>query len=205
MNYLVWLFGLGLAQAVGAAGALYNIEMLLFEHPTTSEERWPAVWNAPDMSLAQGTIGTVGATGVRLLRYKRLTAAAKTLQDKGLPIIAHLRWQQRVAGRNNQQWYRIAEGPLQGLVRMSRGRFLHFTADWVLQGPEQEYRIALQRRMKSGETHYLDHPKLGVIVRAEAVRGKPKPKKPVKSVPPPTAPAPVQPKDTRPRALPDPG
>ena len=192
------------------AASAYMFELLIFEYPDSTHEARPTPLtysDEPDFSLAQGVLHTSGSTapGIRMVKGKQLSAVAKILNKKGLPVLTHLRWQQRVKGRKNNQWLQIDEGPLRGLVHVERGRFLHFTADLLFQGIDQTYRVPLQRRMKSGDTHYLDHPKIGVIVRAEPIhrKTKPGPTKPI-TTPTPTAPTqPTKPKDDRPSALPD--
>ncbi|MGD8416376.1 MAG: CsiV family protein [Pseudomonadales bacterium] len=89
--------------------------------------------------------------------------------------------------------YRARE--LVGSVGVTLGRYLHFSATLFLHGPgfglmpagaamAEDGSAVLQsrqlpgprymvlsesRRMRSGETHYLDHPKLGVVVRIDPV------------------------------------
>ena len=192
------------------AASLYNIELLAFEYPDTSQERWPAHIADSDSAnqrQIQGELHATGTTapGIRMLSRKKLAAMSKVLNKQGLPVVAHMRWQQRIAGRNNNRWYQIDEGPLQGVIHLERGRFLHFTADLTLQHAGQTYPIPMQRRFKSGEIHYLDHPKIGILLRADRVYTKTtsRPTQPVKA-PEPTAPAqPTTPKTDRPSALPD--
>ena len=77
---------------------------------------------------------------------------------------------------------------------MTRGRFLHLDTDLLLRAPDssQTYRVQLSRRMRSDELHYVDHPKLGILIRAErylpeedapdtgdAASGEPKPAQPL--------------------------
>lgn len=68
--------------------------------------------------------------------------------------------------------------PLFGYVRLYRERFLHVAVDLryqrttenveqqypYLEGREPVFVMRQQRRMRSGELHYLDHPVLGVLV-----------------------------------------
>lgn len=78
----------------------------------------------------------------------------------------------------------VAAGPVvDGVVRVHRNRFLHVNIDLLLQEGRQEqanggmpvifsrnepdaraYRLQEQRRVRSGEIHYFDHPVVGVIV-----------------------------------------
>ncbi|MFP4146614.1 MAG: peptidoglycan binding protein CsiV [Halorhodospira sp.] len=67
--------------------------------------------------------------------------------------------------------------PLYGLIRIYRDRYLHAVVDLRLhrraieEDPSPEalvraplHRLITQRRMRSGELHYLDHPALGVLI-----------------------------------------
>lgn len=208
----VWL-GILCVFSTSAAARWYTIELLAFAYPeqpaTASVEYWPAEPEEPDWSIAAGDIlgAQAPASGVRPVQYKRLTQAAATLRQQGMTILAHTRWEQRVAGRDHDRWYQIATDNLRGLVHMGRGRFLHFTADWLLQGAQQAYRIAMQQRLKSGDLYYLDHPKMGILLRADPVYTKPKPvPKQPEARPEPTQPEATTPPpdNSLPRATPDP-
>jgi len=75
------------------------------------------------------------------------------------------------------------------------------------------YRVQLHRRMRSGETHYVDHPRLGILIRSERVAvadgsGEPEMQTETPAVPPAEAAMPeqeTQPEPSSlPRAMPDP-
>lgn len=98
----------------------------------------------------------------------QLGPAAYTLSRKGARIRAHVRWRQAIGKRDNNDWYHIGAKDLQGAMRLSLGRFLHADFELTLQrhdGPDVQAR--LHRRMRGGELHYLDHPLLGILIRAE--------------------------------------
>ncbi len=210
MKMIIWL-AIFCVFSTTAAARWYTIELLAFAYPeqpaAEDVEYWPTEPGEPDWDSAAGDILSAQARGVRLVKYKRLAKVADTLRNQGLTILAHTRWQQQVAGRRHDRWHQIATDNLRGLVHMGRRRFLHFTADWLLQGTQQTYRIAMQRRLQGNDLHYLDHPKMGILLRAEPVYTKPKsvPERPVNK------PELTQPKATtpppdnsRPRATPDP-
>jgi len=208
---IVWLSLLSVFSTTAAA-RWYTIELLAFAYPEqpaeATAEYWPADPEQPDWERAAGDIQgpQAPATGVRLVRYKRLAKAAKTLRQQGMTILAHTRWQQSVPRREHDRWHQIVSDELRGLVHIRRGRFLHFTADWLLPGTEQPYRVNMQRRLKSGDLHYLDHPKMGVLLRVDPVqtKSKPAPTQP-EAKPEPQQPAPSTPKpdSSLPRATPD--
>jgi len=69
-----------------------------------------------------------------------------------------------------------SRGHLSGTLQVTLGRFLHFNATLWLEGPHNGrdgpvafMRLSEARTMRLGELHYLDHPKLGVLVRISRV------------------------------------
>jgi hypothetical protein len=85
----------------------------------------------------------------------------------------HVAWRQVPGGRNSQTWRWVASGRLEGLVRVTRGRYLHLDADLVLAdaGSDTPHRIQLSRRFRSDELHYIDHPKVGILIQANRYEG----------------------------------
>ena len=114
-------------------------------------------------------------------------------------ILFQGRWLQPVPQRGAPQPIYLQLGPqpdgnyrLEGTVDLTIGRFLHFRAQlslldpglapvWVpvslapasiqpLPAPTPGFMVLNEsRRMRSEEVHYLDHPKLGVVVRVDPV------------------------------------
>jgi hypothetical protein len=176
---------------LGAATAEpYRFEMIVFERPGNADgEAWPAEPGRPDRQQARSTLGS------NVPRAEReLGPVAYTLRRRGLTVLAHLNWQQVPGSRNGGAWRWLDAGRLQGLVRVSRGRFLHLDTDLLLRDPGMAtaYRVRLNRRMRSNELHYVDHPKLGIVIQARRVapnqaapidedQGEPKPATPVAS------------------------
>jgi len=151
----------------------YKFEIVLFERPGGgSGELWPAEPGEPDPEKAVGRLSAAGGSGGATMlpaSSKILGPAAYTLKKKGMIVHDHLAWTQATRGRNSDTWYWIGSGRLSGLVRLSRGRYLHLDTDLLLRdaGSSQPYRIKLHRRMRSDELHYVDHPKLGILIRAK--------------------------------------
>lgn len=164
-----------LAPAVAMAG-VYDFEILIFERPGGgANEYWPSEPGEPDPAAAIGRLGPAGASGGATMlpaSAKSLGPAAYTLKKKGMVIHDHLAWRQSTRGRNSNTWYWIGDGRLSGLVRVSQGRYLHLDTDLLLRDAmtAQPYRIKLHRRMRSNELHYVDHPRLGILIRAKRLR-----------------------------------
>lgn len=106
-------------------------------------------------------------------------------------VLHHGRWLQAVPGRHRetplliQLGKRMSDGhhEIEGTLSVTLGRYLHVGADlWVRSEPALPdggtgnaiineivgyARLVEQRRMRSNETHYLDHPQIGIVVRIE--------------------------------------
>jgi hypothetical protein len=152
-----------LAGVASAADNLYKFEMVVFERPgaavaaSTESEA-----NGPQMRPAGRLDGL--ATG-----SKRLGPVAYTLKQRGMIVHEHLAWIQSPRGLDSDAWYQIGDGRLDGMIRMTRGRFLHLDAALSLR--DSGVHAKLYRRMRSGELHYVDHPKLGIVIEATRLEG----------------------------------
>ena len=91
-------------------------------------------------------------------------------------IIAAGSWHQPVPPREAPQPLLLQVGardaervyPVEGLIGVTRGRYIHFHV--LLHYRLQDGGTALlseQRRMRTDEPHYLDHPALGILVRVD--------------------------------------
>lgn len=203
----------------GTAGfqSPYDVELVIFERFGQGlDEQWPEEAGTPDISLAVGDLrqpGLQGPDAVLLPREDRqLGPSVFTLKQKGALIHEHQAWRQDIKGRSSNSWYLVGNQRLTGLVRISRGRFLHLETDLLLTtDQDQDYRIQLHRRMRGDELHYVDHPKIGILIRTARVQTV----EPAASVPeteiPATAPPVDEPGEQRsptpgslPRSMPDP-
>jgi hypothetical protein len=153
----------------------YDIEVLVFENnlpeligeelfardvkPLTARDLDKAV--PPDSPLADSLLGV---------------AAGQLSKDGHYRLLAQARWQQTLdpSGKAAVKPVRINAGKddeLDGTVRFYMSRFLHLDVQLLFREPGSSastpltYRISEQRRVKSQETHYFDHPKFGVLVR----------------------------------------
>jgi len=165
-----------LALAAHAEEGVYDIEMVIFEQPADGDtERFPESPEPPDLDGAAVSLNTGLPTGngqapaVELLPLAegKLAPAVYTLNRKGAPVLAHLRWRQLIPRDAENPWDRIQGDGVDGLIRLNRGRFIHLDTDLMLNGPEQSYRVQEHARARSGELNYVDHPKLGILFIAD--------------------------------------
>jgi hypothetical protein len=101
-------------------------------------------------------------------------------------VVFHRAWVQPVPDRDQlrpmliQAGERIGTGwRIEGFLGVTRGRYLHLdTRLWYLPNPSRDAQaqdpgymeLREQRRMRSGELHYLDHPKFGVLARVDPIQ-----------------------------------
>ena len=92
------------------------------------------------------------------------------------PILAFGSWQQALPPRDSPQPLVLQAGepdaarryPLEGTLAATIGRYLHFAARMQWQLPDGGIALLTeQRRLRSGELHYLDHPAFGMLVQVE--------------------------------------
>jgi hypothetical protein len=148
---------------------IYDVEVLVFENRipdleggelwTTGRGRAPT----PEPS----TIPPFGAA----VGDMTLKATATLLEKSGdYRVLAHQRWRQVAEEKSatKPMWLRNADGQMEGSFRFYMSRFLHVELDLVLRDKGDtgvNYRLTEQRRVKTQDLQYFDHPKLGVLVR----------------------------------------
>lgn len=188
MKRLFFLLCLVIASSA-AAETRYQIEVIVFtqppladvapEYPVHSPPSFPASIAWP--LRMPGTRG-VGPEALAATAH-RLSGAANRLRGQpGFTVVWHEAWQQTLRRSGSAPAISLPaalrELGIEGRLRPYRGRFLHFEVDLrlatavALEGqPPSVWRLAESRRMRSGEIHYLDHPRLGIIVRIDPLPG----------------------------------
>jgi len=159
-----------LAAPIFAAAAVAKIEIVVFERPGIPDMRPIADPGQPDPARVNPQLA---AQHVPLARAEHdLGPIAYTLQRRGLPVRLHLAWTQPMRAWKSEDWQWLDDQQgLQGLLRVTKGRFIHLNTDLLLTEPDgQQYRVRLDRKMRSGELHHIDHPKLGLIARVTLLR-----------------------------------
>jgi len=107
-------------------------------------------------------------------------------KDGRYRILAHARWRQSLDAKEIAKPVRITSnspvnpGELDGTVRFFMSRFLHLSVNLRFRDPASVdpaapviYQINEQRRIKSLELNYFDHPRFGVLARVVPVDNKP--------------------------------
>lgn len=169
------------ASAIAApAPTSYDIEVVVFENRLPSlegNELWLRDSNPPPLDV-NGAIELVDAVPVDT----PLRSAVSTLRGDGsYNVLLHQRWRQSAEEKSAAKPIRLrnADGQLDGMLRFYMSRFLHVDVDLLLRDQTAvvnqsavmglNYRLTEHRRVKTQETNYFDHPKLGVLLRITAV------------------------------------
>jgi hypothetical protein len=114
---------------------------------------------------------------VRPLEPLQLENAAAALRRRGYVPLWHQAWIQPPAGRDGVDLPLLAalgQGPsqpgLEGAISLSQGRFLHLGLElrWQPTGV-LEAEMKQRRRLRTGDEHYFDHPRLGVLAVVQRV------------------------------------
>lgn len=160
------------AQAGLDKNPIYEIELVIFKNKGDTGEIWPDSLDIPERPQISGVLfsNTEASTVARLPdKDKQLSAIAYSLNRKGYRLLLHEAWRQPVNSRVAQDWLSINTPLLTGQVRMVKGRYLHFYPDLTLYDEDLgiSYPMKSHRRMRSDELHYIDHPKIGIIIQAK--------------------------------------
>lgn len=172
---LLLLAPLPAAAADADKPSRYDIEVLVFEN------RLPEL--AGD-ELVRGDPATLRRKALETAVPPVASPAENYLQpgitrllegDGHYRVLAHAHWQQTLepSPKTPVKPVRIAgadPNELDGSVRFTMSRFLHLDVGLLFRPAADgeaaaTYTINEQRRIKSQETHYFDHPRFGVLVR----------------------------------------
>jgi hypothetical protein len=200
----------------------YEFEVLIFQRldqGAGSTELWPMQTTELDLQnvIPFNRKGKATLIEGKPIAYRPLPAEERRLasiwsrfrNSRNYRPLYHVAWRQQVVNPDDAKALYISLPPedgqpagllnpakLEGSIKMGVKRYLHIAADLQLRqyrdGQLVNYPLKIQRRMRSGKLHYIDHPVLGILVQAEKyVPPEPEPEPVVESTAPPeqTAPA----------------
>ena len=151
----------------------YNIELIIFaqDQPTTEvfeEIESKIAW--PRKVAKRSAYKKVEKDELSLKKSYLKLARGNDYQP-----IMHVAWVQKVNSDSYSRAVRIRnpERTINGFFRLQRGHLVHMVADIEYSSDDYEnapiYRLNEKRRFKLNETHYLDHPKFGILARVSPV------------------------------------
>ncbi len=171
--FKVFIIGL-FCSNVQATDRSYKIEVLIFAQDSASTEVFEQTesnidW--PNKIVKRSEFQNVESSALGLKdSYSKLAKG-----DDYQPLMYEA-WIQKVKANSYSRAVKIAnaEGTINGFFRLQRGHLIHMIAD-IEYSPETYedlaiyYRLNEKRRFKLNETHYLDHPKFGILVKVSPI------------------------------------
>ena len=172
------------SPVVVATEKQYDIELMVFQNLVRNDqgEVWPVDYlesDRQDLPKLEDQAGIIWLADTE----RQLGAHYQALRNSsGFRPLAYYAWRQPVLDRNFAPVVALpASGTdssapyIDGTVRVSVARYLHLDLDLQLhtRSRQEEFsseagitpriRLSEQRRMRSKELHYFDHPRFGVI------------------------------------------
>lgn len=171
LSFLSFFFLFSWFSVNSYAAPVYKVEVLIFENTAGTEidnEQWPELKETPS------TFDTVPVTQRGEGLFKELPSSALNLiqvrnklekSDK-YHVLYHHGWTQPVFTKDESTaaWIEIP-GVLAGKINLYKNRYLHVSADLQFNSTEGVVRLKENRRLKSKELNYLDHPLFGLLIR----------------------------------------
>jgi len=174
------------AQTVLAAPQLYDVEVVIFTNnsPGAAGEDM----NQPDSAAApaRGVLSASAITELPAGSYQLNNIRAALGSASGHRVLFHRAWRQPAYDRANAVDYPVyasagnGRDTVSGIITLIKERYLHLGVDLQLKsgygsntaapytdgsGSAPAFRLAEKRRIRSGELHYFDHPRFGLIAR----------------------------------------
>ena len=164
----------------------FDIELLIFQNLVKNDagEVWPVDFSDWFEEPVDSEPPDILTAVTWLPRSQLRLTAERNAMARSAPYrpLVHLAWRQVVPGRQSAKPVALPgarnnpdRASVDGLVRVTVERYLHLDLDLRLHLPagaepaasaeygEPEIRLRQQRRMRSKELHYFDHPRFGVI------------------------------------------
>lgn len=164
----------------------YRVEVVLFTQPPVDDGRLerplPEAVPLPERMawpLRRTNAGMLGYQALPSASHVLARAAARLDARGGFDVLWHAAWEQPGLGPAQAPAVALpgrlrAEG-VTGFVRVYRQRFLHVEAELrYAESGERHWAMSASRRMRSDQQHYLDHPRLGLLVRVDDITGEPR-------------------------------
>jgi hypothetical protein len=173
-----------------AAEQEYNIELVILEDLSgkySASENWPAGSELVTMSSQQkpDTEAEQNRKRIRFLAddsYKLNDEVKRIEESNEYKVLLHVAWRQ--AGLDKADAFPIhlsslnqqnttSDSYIEGDITFVMSRYLHVSGEMTFyqakQGGFLPYPVKFDRRMRSRETHYIDHPIVGILVLATPI------------------------------------
>ena len=160
-----------------AAQNYYDVEIIVFETlgSNTAPDTAPSAAAAEPLPPPSTTAAPEQKPDPRFEtlppdRFQLNTEFQRLRNSKAYRPLVHLGWRQQVLGPRMSVARPIMEqtpsGSFSGNLKLYTETFLHISLDLTFDVPgEGGYRLRDNKRVRSRETHYFDHPRFGVLLR----------------------------------------
>lgn len=170
----VFLFSVLFSIQLQAAERLYKIELLIFSQDMPNSEIFEQIESQikwPRHVADRASYKKVSS------EFLNLSGSVSRLsRSQSYQVLMHIAWTQKVKENRLSTAVRInsPDGSINGFFRIQRGNLVHMITD-IEYSPGQYtdsviYRLNEKRRFKLNETHYLDHPKFGMLARVSPLQ-----------------------------------
>ncbi len=158
-----------MAGQVMAKARVYKIEVLLFSQDMPSSEVFEQTESQIEWPRRLKSLSAYKQVGAKFMRLQGSNASMARSQQ--YQPLMHVAWFQSVGSHSYSQAVQLTDavGAVNGYFRLQRGNLLHMIVDLEYSRGGVIYRLNEKRRFKLNETHYLDHPKFGVLARVSPV------------------------------------
>lgn len=155
---------------VSAAARTYKIELVIFSQdmPTTEEfDQIESLIEWPRRLVNRNKYSKVSSRKLSLHGAYSQLARSHNYQP-----IMHVGWIQSVQSNSLGRAVKISNSTatIDGFIQLQRGHLAYMIVDLEYSLGSVIYRLNEKRRFKLNETHYLDHPKFGVLVRISPIK-----------------------------------
>jgi hypothetical protein len=166
-----------------AAEQEYDIEVIMIEDMSgryLASENWPVI---PEETNVVNKAGPDSKLALNEKRVRYLSSDSFKLKDdvkriqesKEYKVLLHTAWRQTGLDKTAAFPVHVTSGSdnvsgsyIEGDFTFVMSRYLHIAGDFTFYkattGGYVPYPVSFNRRMRSRETHYLDHPMVGVVV-----------------------------------------
>ncbi len=157
---------------------IYKVEVLIFEHTESTafvdekdKEKWRELketildQNSHNDFLpvesGEGMIKELPSSSLNLVQIRN-----KLEDSENYRVLYHKSWSQPVLNeeQSTAAWVEVS-GLVEGTINLMKKKYLHIKTDLVFNSTEGSVKLMENRRLKSKELHYFDHPLFGLLVR----------------------------------------
>jgi len=188
INRLAWFSLLVLTLVVPplhAESRLYDVEVIIFSRGGSGTDDETPGQSGIDAVRATGTFPAGEFTELSSGAYQLNNISGGLAAASGYHVLFHRAWRQPAYERSNAVDYPVhtsagsGRNSVEGTIALVKERYLHLYVDLLLKtagstapglysdgsGSRPAFRLTEKRRIRSGELHYFDHPRFGMIAR----------------------------------------